>query len=226
MLPLLFWLTFTTIGSFHIRWNYFIKANHSNPEVVDKRIALTFDDGPHEKFTPQVLDLLREHQIKASFFCIGKNVEKHPDIVKQIVREGHIIGNHSYSHSNLYGFLTTGKLIEDLTKNQNLIEQLTGLKMKLFRPPFGVTNPNIAGAVKRLKFVTMGWNIRSYDTVSKQPNRILERITQGMKGGDVVLLHDTSENTVLVLRKLLDFLKTNEFRPVALDELLNTEAYE
>src|SRR5690606_17833233 len=109
-----------------------------------------FDDGPHPDFTPQILKLLRQHNAKATFFCIGKKVAQHPEIVKGIIAEGHIIGNHTYSHTKAFGFLSTKKVTDELQTTEETIERLTGLKTKLYRPAFGVTNPNISTAVKLL----------------------------------------------------------------------------
>ena len=102
LILLVIWLTLTIIGSFHIRWNYFLKAKHNNYKVKDNTIAITFDDGPNVDFTPKVLSLLKEYNAKATFFLIGKNAIQNPEIVKQILSNDHIIGNHSFSHSNLY----------------------------------------------------------------------------------------------------------------------------
>ena len=100
---IMLWLILTAIGSLHIRWNFFMKALHKNPKVDGELIAITFDDGPHPEFTPKAMKLLKKYNAKATFFCIGKNAEKYPELVRNILSEGHVIGNHSYSHINRYG---------------------------------------------------------------------------------------------------------------------------
>ncbi len=219
------WLTLTAIGSFNILWRYHVDSLNSNPKASGKTIALTFDDGPHPEFTPQVLDLLAKHQVQATFFCIGRNMEKHPELLQKIVAEGHLIGNHSYSHSDYFGFYGAKKVLAELEKTNSLALQYTGKRLKLFRPPFGVTNPSIKKALTRSGHTTIGWNLRSLDTVISQKDRILRRITGRLKGGDIVLLHDTHSRTVDTLRELLPFLKKNRLEAVRVDELLNIDAY-
>lgn len=226
LIVLILWFIVTTIGSFHIRWNYFLKAIHKNKDVNDNVIALTFDDGPNPEFTPEVLSLLKKYNFKATFFCIGKQVEKHPEILQQILADGHVVGNHSYLHSNNYGFLSTKKVISDLEKNQQIIENITSLKTQFFRPPFGVTNPNISKAVKKMNLITFGWSVRSYDTVVKNPTKVFQKISSKIQKGDVVLLHDTSQKSVLILEQLLEFMKQTKMKSVTLESLFNLKPYE
>lgn len=225
-IPGLFWFIFTTIGSFHIEWNYFLQAKHKNYDIKDNVIALSFDDGPNHEFTPKVLELLKQYHAKATFFCIGKNVKESPEILKQIIAEGHVVGNHSFNHNNAYGFLTPKQMILDIEKSRSIVEQTVQLKMKLFRPPFGVTTPYMKKAIKKLNLHTLGWSVRSYDTVAKNPEKVFEKITKNLKRGDVVLLHDTSELSISVLEKLLVHLMRNNMNVVTLDKLFNIKAYD
>jgi len=220
-LPILFllWIAVTTIGSFHIRWNYFLPAKHYNYQVKENSIALTFDDGPNEVFTPKVLDLLKKHQAKATFFCIGKNIEQHPKLFKRIISEGHLIGNHSYVHTNNYGFLNTKQVLADISKTQQLIKETSQIENNLFRPPFGVTNPNIAKAVKTLNLQTVGWSVRSLDTKATNVKSVLNKITKKIKKGDIILLHDSSELSFLILEQLLQFLDKHKYKSVTVNEL-------
>ena len=226
VLVVLIWLLFTFIGSFHIRWNYFLKANHKNNQIKENVIALTFDDGPNINFTPKILSLLKKHHAKATFFCIGKNVKDHPDLLKKIVADGHLIGNHSYYHQNSFGFLSTEKVMEEIENTDKIIEETVDLKTRFFRPPFGVTNPNIAKAVKKLKLHTFGWSIRSLDTIAKDPEKVYDKIVSKLKKGDVVLMHDSSDLSVVVLEKILQYLDQNKIKTITLDKLFNLKAYE
>jgi peptidoglycan/xylan/chitin deacetylase (PgdA/CDA1 family) len=221
----LVWISLTTIGSLHFKWNYFIKANHQNESIDKNAIAITFDDGPNAMYTPVVLNLLSAYDAKATFFCIGKNIEANPELLKRIIEEGHIIGNHSFSHDNLNGFFTTSRLIDDMEKTSFLVDKIVNLKMKLFRPPFGVTNPNIAKAVKKLNLHAIGWNIRSYDTIAKDAEKVYKRIIKNLKKGDIILMHDTNELSTIVLEKLLVDLKNRNLNAITLDKLLNMDAY-
>lgn len=224
-LLILVWVTLAVIGSFHIRWNYFLKAKHSNYSEKGNNIAITFDDGPHPEFTPKVLQLLEKYQAKATFFLIGNQVEKHSNLVSEIINQGHIIGNHTYSHTNNFGFLKTEEVISDLKKNTVLVANLFQKKMNLFRPAFGVTNPRIAKAVKELNLEAIGWSVRSLDTTKDSKEIILNRITKNIKKGDVVLLHDTSQKTLEVLEQFLVILEKKEMKSVTIDQLFNCKAY-
>ncbi len=219
------WFVLTSIGSFHIRWNYFLNAFHSNPSFNKNTVAITFDDGPHPVITPQILELLQKYNATATFFCIGKQIEEYPELFKQIVNAGHTIGNHSYSHSNNFGFFSTKRVLAELKKTDDLIFDLINKHVKLFRPPFGVTNPNIAKAIKQSKHHVIGWNIRSLDTKIQDPKKIIERITRQLKSGDVVLLHDTNERAIIVLEQLLLFLQKNELETVTVEQLFELDAF-
>lgn len=216
----LIWLTLTTIGSFNILWNYHLPSLNSNPHCTQSQIAITFDDGPHPTYTPQVLALLKQYNAKATFFCIGKNVEAHPDLLKKIIKEGHIVGNHSYTHSDFFGFFNTQQVLAELNKTNAIIKKYTGQDIQLFRPPFGVTNPSIKKALLQSSYISIGWNVRSLDTVIKNPAKIYHRITKNLKSGDIILLHDTSSRTVETLEKLLIFLKQKQLKAVTVKELL------
>ncbi|PHS67650.1 MAG: polysaccharide deacetylase [Flavobacterium sp.] len=219
------WLFLTTFGSFNIRCNFFLKAKHHNFKVKDAVISLTFDDGPNKEFTPKVLSLLKKHNAKATFFLIGNKIPDNQEIVLAILNEGHTIGNHTFKHTNNFGFLKTKEVVSDLKKNTDLIENLFQKKMNLFRPAFGVTNPRIAKAVKELNLDAIGWNIRSLDTTKDSKEIILNRITKNLKKGDVVLLHDTSQKTLEVLEQLLQFMETKNLKSVTIDQLFNCKAY-
>jgi len=221
----LIWFFTTAFGSWFIRWNYHVKSLHSNPNTSEGHIAITFDDGPHPEYTAYVLNLLKKHDAKATFFLIGRNCETYPELVQQIINEGHTIANHTYSHVKKIGFLGTGKVTVELEKTNQLVEQQTGLKLRLFRPAFGVTNPKIAKALKRLNLQSIGWNQRSYDTTKLKEEQVYDRITKNLKKGDVILLHDTSAKSVAVLERLLLFLKTKSLQSVTVDQLFQIQPY-
>ncbi len=226
LFPGFIWISLTTIGSLHFKWNYFLNAKHKNYTIDKNAIAISFDDGPHVVYTAKILNLLKTYDAKATFFCIGKNIKANPELLEKIVEEGHTIGNHSFSHENLNGFFKTSRLIHDMKMTNVLVKSVVNLNMKLFRPPFGVTNPNIAKAVKKLNMQAIGWSIRSYDTISKKPERVYQRIIRKLEKGDIILLHDNNELSVQVLEKLLIELKNKKINAITLDKLLNIEAYE
>jgi peptidoglycan/xylan/chitin deacetylase (PgdA/CDA1 family) len=219
------WILIVFWGSASIGSNYHVKAYCNNPSETEKKITLTFDDGPHE-MTVLVLDVLRQYNAKATFFCIGKNIEVHPDILKKIIEEGHTVGNHSYSHSPFFDFYRKKQVIAEIEQTDALIKSVQGKKPILFRPPYGVTNPSIRRALAVTKHKTIGWNIRSLDGGTKNEKFIFDRIIKRIKPGGIVLLHDTSIQTVNVLEQLLSFLQKNNYSVVPLEELLNIKAYE
>lgn len=224
VLIIFFWLGFLIWGSSTIQSGFFIKSIFKGPQTSNQ-IAITFDDGPNPMTMP-VLDLLEKHEVKATFFCIGKQIEKHPDILNKIIEKGHTIGNHSYSHSNNFGFFSSNKVINELEQTDALIKKYSGKKPAFFRPPFGVTNLHIKKALNKTKHYTIGWNIRSFDTAIESEDKIINRIKSRLKPGGIILLHDTSQKTVNVLEQLLIHLDRENFQPVTVDQLINTPAYE
>ncbi len=214
----------TVWGAFDIRLGYFTEVYYK-ATTNEKIIALTFDDGPHP-VTHQVLDLLQKYNMKATFFCIGKEIEKYPEIVIRIHKEGHTIGNHTFTHTTKMGFLPSRKIKQEIGSTDAVIYELINKRPLLFRPPFGVTNPSIAKAAKRLKKAVIGWNIRSLDTVLTQEHTILNRVLSRLKPGAIILFHDTSERTGKTLEQLLLYMSHNKYTSVTVNELLKIEAYE
>ncbi len=208
-------------GSFDIQLGYFVN-NFTHKRTKIKEVALTFDDGPTE-FTPKFLDVLKENNIKATFFCIGKQIEKYPETFLRIIAEGHTIGNHTFSHSNNTGFLSTSKMIEEIEKCDEIIFKIGKIKTSLYRPPFGVTNPNIAKAIKKTHKKSIGWNTRSLDTIISDEKKILNKITKNLRKGSIILLHDTSEKTYQVLVELLLFLEREKYSTFRIDSMIKSE---
>ena len=216
----------TAWGVFDIRRSYFLPVLFAgDPSKNKQKISLTFDDGPTE-YTPEVLDLLAENNCKATFFCIGKQIEKYPEIAVRIVEEGHIIANHTYSHAAEIGFSKAEEIRNEIEKTNQLIEQKTGKKTVLFRPPFGVTNPMIAKAAVKVRNRFIGWNIRSLDTVIQDEKKITRRIAGKLRSGGIILMHDTSKKSVAALEQLLLIMKQKKYEVIPLDELLNIQVYE
>lgn len=188
-----------------------------------KQVALTFDDGPDANSTPQLLDLLRAEKVPAAFFCIGKNVKNNPELTARILREGHLVENHSFAHSNFTNFYGRGKLKAELLQAQSAIEKATGKAPKFFRPPVGLSNPNTFRVADELNLQVIGWNIRSLDTVIAEPEKIIARIRRGLQPGAIILLHDgniPAEKLLATVKSLLDTLRGLGYQVVRLDELL------
>lgn len=172
-----------------------------------REVSLTFDDGPDPEQTPRVLEVLRRHGVQATFFLVGERAEAYPDLVRQIVAEGHAIGGHSYRHGPLFPLLSVRQMTEEITRTRAVLEQLTGQAVRLFRPPFGVTNPMVGRAVKACEVQVVGWSIRSLDTLSRwSRERVCRRIEKRLHPGAVILLHDRMAEADVLLEQLLTTL--------------------
>ncbi|MCX6279684.1 MAG: polysaccharide deacetylase family protein [Bacteroidetes bacterium] len=190
-------------------------------QTTEKVLSLTFDDGPDPKNSPLVLETLRKHHITATFFCIGKNLEGNEELIRQIVAEGHLIGNHGFSHSIRFDFFSSGRIRSELLKTNEIIKNITGKTPNFFRPPFGVVNPMVSRALKGMSWQTVCWNIRSLDTVMKNPKKISDRIFTRLKPGSIILLHDHSDFSSRYLDNLLSEITLSGYKVVPLDQLLN-----
>lgn len=206
-------LSLALIASLRIEQGFYMQSL-CRIKTNSKEVALTFDDGPHPQYTPKLLDLLYEKKIQATFFVIGECAKKYPDIIKRMAEEGHTIGIHSYYHKPSFTFLSRLAVINDLKKSKTLLEKIAGYDISLFRPPYGVTNPNIAGAVKVLNLQSVGWNIRSYDTVKKSESKVVERIERSLSPGSIILLHDRLPDCVSLTSMLLTLLDKNGYKTV------------
>lgn len=225
LFPLVIFKALLIYGSAVIQHDFYLKAYHFS-RTQEKKIAITFDDGPDEIITPQVLNTLSDYQAKASFFVIGKNIKGKEHILKQAYDKGHVIGSHSFSHSFFIDFKSTKGFLEEFEQSANEIRKVTGKSPRLFRPPYGVTTPNIASAVKKKGLDVIGWSIRSFDTTKDREEVIFNRIKDQLKPGSILLLHDTSEKSLSVLRQTLNFAQKNGFKFVGVEDLLNIQAYE
>lgn len=226
VIPTVVWVLIVAIASFHIQWNFFLKSI-SNGNSDANKIALTFDDGPHPEFTPKVLEILEKFNAKATFFCIGKNVKMNPEIIQLIDSYNHTVGNHSFSHSNKIDFNDKNGWLEEINSTDLEIQKIIDKKPKFFRPPFGVTTPHLAKAIKETKHKVIGWNVRSFDTVANQtPENVVERILKNVKPDSIILLHDHLPGIIPILEQLLPALQNRNFTFVTVDELINYEPYE
>jgi len=220
----LLYLFLLAYSSFTIGSNFYIKT-FCNGNTSESKIAITFDDGPHAEITPEILNLLDLYNAKATFFCIGQSIESDKDLLKEIDKRGHLIGNHTYSHSHGKNLFSTKNLIDDIQKNQELIFKITGKKAKLFRPPFGVTNPPIAKALRNFNFHVIGWSLRSFDTIL-EPEKVIRKVKKRVKNGDIILFHDNRFNSIEIVKSVLEYLKSNNYKIVRVDELLEITAYD
>ncbi|MDX2361712.1 MAG: polysaccharide deacetylase family protein [Crocinitomicaceae bacterium] len=195
-----------SLGVLFMQYNYFLK---STTELSSDKCLLTFDDGPHPTNTIKILDILAKHEVKALFFVIGEKAEQHPEIIKRIVIEGHLIGNHSYNHNNFMSMYSKSRLRKELTKAQEALWKISGQQVQFFRPPIGYTNPNYASILKEMKLKCIGWTVRSYDTVHKESSKLNERLVSMTKPGNIVLLHDNLDVSANALDTYITSAKSN-----------------
>jgi peptidoglycan/xylan/chitin deacetylase (PgdA/CDA1 family) len=195
-------------------------------DTTGKKIALTFDDGPDPAHTPALLNLLKEQDVKAAFFCIGHKFQGNESLLRRTDAEGHMIGNHSYSHASLFDFYGAGRIQKELEKVNDSLQSIIGKRPRFFRPPYGVTTPNLARAVRRTGMKAIGWNIRSLDTVATDEQRLFERLMRSLQPGAIFLFHDSMPITQNLLPDLIQAARELGFEWVRLDELINEAAYE
>jgi peptidoglycan/xylan/chitin deacetylase (PgdA/CDA1 family) len=185
-------------------------------------VALTFDDGPDANSTPALLDLLKEAKVEAAFFCVGKNVAANPELSARIVREGHLLQNHSYAHSNFTNFFSAARLRTELAQTQAAIQKATGSVPQFFRPPMGLSNLRTFRAARELGLKVVGWTIRSLDTITTAPEKIVVRIARRLEPGAIILLHDgniPAARLMPTVKLLLATLRERGYDVVRLDKM-------
>ncbi|KGO86461.1 polysaccharide deacetylase [Flavobacterium rivuli WB 3.3-2 = DSM 21788] len=179
-----------------------------------KTVYLTFDDGPIPEATPWVLDVLREHNIKATFFCIGDNIQKHPDTFRQVIADGHTIGNHTFNHFN--GWNTDNETyVANFEKCEKAIEERYSGTAKLFRPPYGKIKNAQAKVVRLRGYRIIMWDVLSADfDQSITPEQCLQNVTNNVSNGSVIIFHDSikaSANLRYALPEAIKYLKKNNY---------------
>lgn len=185
-------------------------------EVQRKRIALTFDDGPHDKNTVQTLSILQKYNVKATFFVLGMNVVKHPEIVKLAAQQGHEIASHTWSHKSLTK-LTPAQMHDEIDRASNAIFEAIGKRPTSYRPPYGAINANVRNEIK-LKSIL--WNIDTMDWHHKTPAKTIENVKLHAKDGGIILMHDIHQETVEALEGVIQYLIQENYEFVTVEELL------
>jgi len=211
-------------GSYYIGSNFFMKVL-CRANTTTKQIAISFDDGPAQAHTAEILDVLKSNNVPAVFFCIGKNITGNEYLLKKIAADGHIIGNHSYSHHFWFDLFSTKKMREDLELMNEQVKKITGFTPLLFRPPYGVTTPNMKKVMQQTGLTAVGWNVRSLDTVINDKETLLKKITGLLQPGAIILLHDTSSTTLSILPSFIAGSRKQGYEFVRLDHLLNITPY-
>lgn len=218
-------LCFLIWASSDIGSNIYLKTL-CHGQAGEKTVALTFDDGPNPHMTPLVLDVLKEYGIKATFFLVGTEVQKNQDIVRRMISEGHIVGNHTHSHKSVFPLSGAAAVQKELRMCNAAIAEVIGKKPKLFRPPFGVTNPIIGKEVMSLQMKAVGWSIRSFDTISSiNRGKVCERVVKNLRPGAIILLHDRCDNADKLLKNIIQSIINQGYTFTTIDKILKENPY-
>ncbi len=204
----------------------FLSVLSVNIKKPVKYIALTFDDGPHPKYTPQILKILYENEAAATFFVVGENAERYPELVRAEYDLGFEIGNHTYTHFHL-NEKNINALYDDIKKADDIICKITGEIPKLFRPPEGKHNGRLDGIIKKAGKSTVLWTVDTRDWAHTDKEKIIENIKNNVKNGSVILFHDyivPPSPTPDVLCEIIPYLKSQSYELVTVTELLRHKA--
>ena len=186
-------------------------------KTADKnKVAITFDDGPNPEYTVELLEGLQKRGVKATFFVLGAEVEKYPDIVKKIDDGGHLIGVHSYEHVN-FGQIGDEAAIEQIEKTQEAIHNVTGKYAGYIRPPYGCWKKSLDVEVPLIEVL---WDIDPLDWATKDADTVVKRILKGVPEGSIILLHDASQSSVQAAFSVIDILQQENYEFVTVEDLL------
>nr|WP_263324412.1 polysaccharide deacetylase family protein [Neobacillus sp. Marseille-Q6967] len=195
----------------------------SDITTSQKVVAITFDDGPNPTYTPQVLEIFSEAKGKATFFMIGEQMEKNPDVAKQVAAQGHEIGNHTYTHPKL-SQLTHEECAAEIYRTERLIEDLTGRKPVVFRPPFLDYNEDIVSLLQQKGYPMIGaLNLEAQDWEQPGVDHIFEKSRDVVKNGSILIFHDgygDRSQTIEAVRRLVAELTSQGYQLVTVSELL------
>ncbi|MDB5055985.1 MAG: hypothetical protein JWM44_4035 [Bacilli bacterium] len=212
-----------TLPQLRSKYPQYFKLNGSTQE---KKIALTFDDGPDNHYTVQILDILRKYHVPATFFLVGVRAEGHPALVKRIVNEGHVIGNHSYNHANP-AKLTKAQFEQQIESTQIILQKIIGYEPKLIRTPYGAIQEEQLNWAANHGFIVVNWDIDSYDWKQLSSSQVLANILSHKHKGAIVLQHSAGGNrqdlsgTVQALPLLIEQLKAEGYQLVTVPQLLH-----
>lgn len=194
----------------------YIATNGESAEVSTKKIALTFDDGPHPYYTEQLLDGLKERNVKVTFFVTGEHAALHPDVIKRIQEEGHLIGNHTYSHIQLKKD-NREVFKEELCKTEEVLEEITGEEVVYVRPPYGTWDKELEAEVDMIPVL---WTVDTLDWCSQDASSVARKVINSVEENDIILMHDYYDTTVTAALKIVDALLGEGYTFVTVEEIL------
>lgn len=200
----------------------------------EKLVALTFDDGPYGEPTNQILNILREKNVQATFFVTGQNAQKYPKILQKEIADGHVIGNHSLNHSPTLFLQSSQSFFDNITQTDSIISNIANIHPRLFRPPYGLKSPIMLKALKKHNYEAILWNDMTDDYNAKElPEEITKKILKKLQSGSIITIHDgrdhhtdyPRDNIIQALPKIIDGIREAGYTPVTLDVLLHTNPY-
>lgn len=226
---MVFLLSVTTSGQQITGRFYAIDDSHTGSETAvsdtvrdagsfqaEKRVALTFDDGPNETFTPKLLDGLKERNVKATFFVLGKQAEQFPQLVKRIVEEGHQVGCHGYEHVNMLS-LSMEEACTQMNKTSDLLLEITGQRPLFMRPPYGSCQKKLA---ERSQMIEVGWGIDTLDWSLRNADQVVAETLRKVEDGSIILMHDEFQESVDAALRLADVLQKEGYQLVTVEDLI------
>ena len=204
-------------------FSYNVSAEKKPTEDTgNKKIALTFDDGPHPRYTPQILDILAEYGIKATFFEVGENVIYYPDAARRVAAEGHEIGNHTYTHPHIKN-LNEAQLSEETSLCERAIMDITGVKPRLFRPPEGVVDTAVKTWATKNGYSVVLWSVDTRDWAGTSVEEMVKNVDDNVHSGSIILMHDyvsRRSHTIEALKNIIPLLLNKGYEFVTVSELM------
>lgn len=214
----------------HIDWASIFRGEVILHGPARKEVALTFDDGPDDVWTPRILDVLSRHGVKATFMCVGQRIQRNPQVFQRIVGEGHVVGNHSWDHPNLTK-ISIEEVRTEVHQTENEMERLAGVRPNFFRPPYGALNADVIREIMSLHYKIILWNVDSLDWAGLTAHQVTANILAHVGPGSIVLQHsaggagESLEDTVAALPGIIRTLRQEGYRFRTVSELLRTPAY-
>lgn len=201
-----------------------VRMVYNSVPMTQPYIAMTFDDGPHPSNTPRLLDMLKQRNIKATFYVVGKNVREYPDIVRRILAEGHEIGNHTWDHQALSS-MSAERVHQELAMTHNAVLEVAGYQIRTMRPPYGATNLRVKQqCYQEFGYPTILWSVDPLDWKRPGSSVVAQRIISSTHAGAIILSHDIHEPTINAMPQTLDALLNKGYRFVTVSQLLNMQS--
>lgn len=200
-----------------------VRVRYTSIQTEEPVVAMTFDDGPHATNTPRLLDILKERNIKATFFVVGKCAQEYPHIIRRILAEGHEIGNHTWDHQALNS-LSDEQVRAELKRTEDAVFNASGYRIRTMRPPYGATNLRLNQMwFKEFGYPTMMWSVDPLDWKNRNAATVTSRIVGAVHKGAIILAHDIHATTISAMPGTLDQILAKGYRFVTVSQLLNLE---